>query len=94
MREILQGPYRSMIREVSITPDSRVYAAQEPELRTGRVAVSFSLTYFETTTGADSLEGLPNQEENTNQAGGLANADVSNLQRSELETAAEAVFGE
>lgn len=94
MREILQGPYRSMIREVSITPDSRVYAAQEPELRTGRVAVSFSLTYFETTTGADSLEGLPNQEENTNQAGGLANAVVSNLQRSELETAAEAVFGE
>lgn len=94
MREILRGPYRSMIHEVSITPDSRVYAAQEPDMRTGRVTVSFSLTYFETTTGADSLEGLRVQQEQTNQVGGLANADLSNLQRSELETAAEAVFGE
>ena len=50
--------------------------------------------YFETTEGAESLEGLQVEETQAASGGGLANSDMSNLQRSDLETAAEAAFGE
>ena len=52
------------------------------------------MNYFETTEGAESLEGLQVEETQAASGGGLANADMSNLQRSDLETAAEAAFGE
>ena len=59
-----------------------------------RVAVAFQLTYFETRYDAESEEGLELEPEETQAPSGLANADASNLQRSTLETAAEAALGE
>ena len=43
---------------------------------------------------AENLNGLSSDTQDTQAAGGLANAELSNLERSELETAAEAAFGE
>ena len=93
-REILNGPYRSLISNMKISSSSQVNADLEPDIREGRVSLTFDITYFETTVGADSLEGLPVKSEKKASSGGLANADMSNLQRSDLETAAEAAFGE
>lgn len=94
MRQILQGPYRSMIHDVNITSLSISVPNLMMDLKKGRVRLDFNMTYYETTVGADSLEGLPVEETQAASAGGLANADMSNLQRSDLETAAEAAFGE
>lgn len=94
MRQILQGPYRSMIHDVSINSMTSALANQMADLKKGRVSLSFNMTYYETTVGADSLEGLPAEETPQEQAGGLANADLSDLQRSDMETAAEAALGE
>ena len=94
MRQILQGPYRSMIHDVSINSMARALPNQMADLKKGRVSLSFNMTYYETTVGADSLEGLPVEETQQAQADGLANSDLSDLQRSDLETAAEAALGE
>ena len=94
MREILEGPYRSLVHDVTISSESLTNADHDPNIKSGRVAVSFALTYFETEYGAENLNGIQGKQETTNQQGGLANADMSNLERSELETAADAVFGE
>ena len=95
MRQILEGPYRSMIHDITINSDETSDDPDyEPDMRAGRVALSFNMTYFETTVGSDNLQGLQGAEAQAQPVGGLANADVSNLQRSELETAAEAAFGE
>lgn len=93
MRQILKGPYRSMIHDVSIISGSLVNADFISNIKKGRVFLSFTMTYFETTADSESLEGLPQQAQ-ADQATGLAGADLSNLQRSDLETAAEAAFGE
>lgn len=95
MRQILQGPYRSMIHDVSINSMARALANQMADLKKGRVSLSFNMTYYETTVGADSLEGLPvGGEHSRHRHDGLANSDLSDLQRSDLETAAEAALGE
>lgn len=94
MSQILEGPYRSMIHDISITSGSLVNADFISNIKKGRVFLSFTMTYFETTADAENLEGLPLQETQADRAGGLANADLSNLQRSDLETAAEAALGE
>lgn len=94
MREILQGPYRSLIYNISMDSVSAVDADFEPNIKEGRVELTFNMNYFETTEGAESLEGLQIEETQAASGGGLANSDMSNLQRSDLETAAEAAFGE
>ncbi len=94
MREILQGPYRSLIYNISMDSVSAVDADFEPNIKEGRVDLTFDMNYFETTEGAESLEGLQVEETQAASGGGLANSDMSNLQRSDLETAAEAAFGE
>ena len=94
MREILQGPYRSLIYNISMDSVSAVDADFEPNIKEGRVELTFNMNYFETTEGAESLEGLQVEETQAASGGGLANSDMSNLQRSDLETAAEAAFGE
>ena len=73
---------------------SAVDADFEPNIKEGRVELTFNMNYFETTEGAESLEGLQVEETQAASGGGLANSDMSNLQRSDLETAAEAAFGE
>ncbi len=93
MREILQGPYRSLIYNISMDSVSAVDADFEPNIKEGRVELTFNMNYFETTEGAESLEGLQVEETQAASGGGLANSDMSNLQRSDLETAAEAAFG-
>ena len=94
MREILQGPYRSLIYNISMDSVSAVDADFEPNIKEGRVELTFNMNYFETTEGAESLEGLQVEETQAASGGGLANSDMSNLQRSDLETAAEAAFGD
>lgn len=94
MRQILEGPYRSMIYDINISSMDETAEGVDPDMRKGRVSLSFNMTYFETTVGSDNLQGLPADEEQAQPVGGLANADVSNLQRSDLETAAEAALGE
>ena len=94
MREILQGPYRSLIYNISMDSVSAVDADFEPNIKEGRVELTFNMNYFETTEGAESLEGLQVEETQAASGGGLASSDMSNLQRSDLETAAEAAFGE
>lgn len=95
LHEVLEGPYRCMIQDLSIIDDGTdlLRGEEELDLRTGPVTVAFQLTYFETRYDADTEEGLPVEKE-TEAPSGLANADVSNLERSDLETAAEAAFGE
>lgn len=87
MREILQGPYRSLIYNISMDSVSAVDADFEPNIKEGRVELTFNMNYFETTEGAESLEGLQVEETQAASGGGLANSDMSNLQRSDLETA-------
>lgn len=94
MWKILEGPYRTMIHDVSISSEAETEEGVDPDMRQGRVSLSFNMTYFETTVGSDNLQGLQVEETQAQPVGGLANADMSNLQRSDLETAAEAAFGE
>ena len=93
LHEVVEGPYRCMIGDLSIQDDEDLEDGQVEDIRIHPVSVNFQLTYFETRYDADTEEGLPAQEE-TQAASGLADADVSNLQRSDLETAAEAALGE
>ena len=83
-----------MIHDVNISSDSLTDANYAANIKTGRVTVAFSLTYYETKVEAENLNGLSSDTQDTQAAGDLANADLSNLERSELETAAEAAFGE
>lgn len=62
MREILQGPYRSLIYNISMDSVSAVDADFEPNIKEGRVELTFNMNYFETTEGAESLEGLQIEE--------------------------------
>ncbi|WP_273381209.1 hypothetical protein [Clostridium sp. AF02-29] len=89
----------SMLHEVveghlSIQDDKDLENEELEDIRIHSVAVAFQLTYFETRYDAESEEGLELEPEETQAPSGLANADVSNLQRSDLETAAEAALGE
>lgn len=94
LHEVVEGPYRCMIQDLSIMDNAgKLLQNEELDIRKGSVSVSFQLTYFETRYDADTEEGLPAEKE-TEAASGLANADVSNLERSDLETAAEAALGE
>ena len=91
VREILNSPFRTMVHDLSIFSRSGVSAEQEADIRKDPVTVTFLMTAYETSYGADTEEGLETQE-STEEAGGLANADVSDLERSDLETAAEAAL--
>ncbi len=51
MREILQGPYRSLIYNISMDSVSAVDADFEPNIKEGRVELTFNMNYFETTEG-------------------------------------------
>ena len=92
IHEVLEGPYRCLIEDLSIEDDED--ETEEMDIRNHPVSVTFQLTYFETRYDAESEEGLDLEPEETQAPSGLANADVSNLQRSDLETAAEAALGE
>ena len=78
----------------SIQDDKDLENEELEDIRIHSVAVAFQLTYFETRYDAESEEGLELEPEETQAPSGLANADASNLQRSDLETAAEAALGE
>ena len=92
--EVVEGPYRCLIEDLSIQDDKDLENEELEDIRIHPVAVAFQLTYFETRYDAESEEGLELEPEETQAPSGLANADVSNLQRSDLETAAEAALGE
>ena len=87
-----------LLSDILGTEEDTIYKDLENEeledIRIHSVAVAFQLTYFETRYDAESEEGLELEPEETQAPSGLANADVSNLQRSDLETAAEAALGE
>ena len=94
LHEVVEGPYRCLIEDLSIQDDKDLENEELEDIRIHSVAVAFQLTYFETRYDAESEEGLELEPEETQAPSGLANADVSNLQRSDLETAAEAALGE
>lgn len=94
LHEVVEGPYRCLIEDLSIQDDKDLENGELEDIRIHPVAVAFQLTYFETRYDAESEEGLELGPEETQAPSGLANADVSNLQRSDLETAAEAALGE
>ena len=94
LHEVVEGPYRCLIEDLSIQDDKDLENEELEDIRIHPVAVAFQLTYFETRYDAESEEGLDLEPEETQAPSGLANADVSNLQRSDLETAAEAALGE
>ena len=94
LHEVVEGPYRCLIEDLSIQDDKDLENEELEDIRIHSVAVAFQLTYFETRYDAESEEGLDLEPEETQAPSGLANADVSNLQRSDLETAAEAALGE
>lgn len=94
LHEVVEGPYRCLIEDLSIQDDEDLEDEELKDIRIHPVAVTFQLTYFETRYDAESEEGLDLEPEETQAPSGLANADVSNLQRSNLETAAEAALGE
>lgn len=94
LHEVVEGPYRCLIEDLSIQDDKDLENEELEDIRIHPVAVAFQLTYFETRYDAESEEGLELEPEKTQAPSGLANADVSNLQRSDLETAAEAALGE
>ena len=87
-----------LLSDILGTEEDTIYKDLENEeledIRIHSVAVAFQLTYFETRYDAESEEGLELEPEETQAPSGLANADASNLQRSDLETAAEAALGE
>ena len=91
VKEILNSPFRTMVHDLSISSNSRTSADHQDDIKQDPVTVTFLMTAYETSYGADTVEGLESQE-STEEAGGLANADVSDLERSDLETAAEAVL--
>lgn len=94
IHEVLEGPYRCLIGDLSISDAGKTEKGEQPDIWIRPVSVNFQLTYFETRYDADTEEGLPAQVEETQGPSGLADADVSNLKRSDLETAAEAALGE
>ncbi len=94
MTQILNGAFRTMIHDVSFSSSSRTDADHVDNVITDEVSVTFLMTDYETTYDADTAEGLTTKTEQKKPAGGLAGADVSNLERSDLETAAEAVLEE
>lgn len=94
IHEVLNGPYRCIIEDLSIQDNAEHHENEEADIRRDPVSVSFQLTYFETRYDADTEEGLTTVQENTEGRKGLAGADVSNLKRSDIETAAEAALGE
>lgn len=94
LHEVVEGPYRCLIEDLSIQDDKDLENEELEDIRIHSVAVAFQLTYFETRYDAESEEGLELEPEETQAPSGLVNADASNLQRSDLETAAEAVLGE
>ena len=87
-----------LLSDILGTEEDTIYKDLENEeledIRIHSVAVAFQLTYFETRYDAESEEGLELEPEETQAPSGLVNADASNLQRSDLETAAEAALGE
>ena len=93
LHEVVEGPYRCLIEDLSIQDDKDLENEELEDIRIHPVAVAFQLTYFETRYDAESEEGLELEPEETQAPSGLENADVSNLQRSDLETAAEAALG-
>ena len=77
IHEVLEGPYRCLIEDLSIEDDED--ETEEMDIRNHPVSVTFQLTYFETRYDAESEEGLDLEPEETQAPSGLANADVSNL---------------
>ena len=99
MEQLLGDEYEAYIKsyEEAWKPGLRVNTLKimpEEFKNLSHLELTFNMNYFETTEGAESLEGLQVEETQAASGGGLANSDMSNLQRSDLETAAEAAFGE
>lgn len=98
-RQILQQihdlGYRCLIQNVELSADrGRRYDTSLPEgelsLENAAVRCSLNIIFYETLYDADTEEGLAYAEGTApGKRGGLANADVSGIVRSDLETAAE-----
>lgn len=92
MNEVMNSSCRTMIHDVSVTCGNKVIAAQSENIVDGPVMVSFYMTAYETNIDSNSTEGIGAPAQENSENGGLANADMSDLERSDLETAAEAAL--
>lgn len=90
--QIRNSSCRTMIHDVSIACGNKTTVSGSENIADGPVKVSFYMTAYETTIDSDSTAGLEMPETEASKSGGLADADLSDLKRSDLETAAEAVL--
>lgn len=58
LHEVVEGPYRCLIEDLSIQDDKDLEDEELEDIRIHSVAVAFQLTYFETRYDAESEEGL------------------------------------
>lgn len=58
LHEVVEGPYRCLIEDLSIQDDKDLENEELEDIRIHPVAVAFQLTYFETRYDAESEEGL------------------------------------
>lgn len=72
LHEVVEGPYRCLIEDLSIQDDKDLENEELEDIRIHPVAVAFQLTYFETRYDAESEEGLELEPEETQAPSGLA----------------------
>ena len=96
LQQIHDCPYRTLISDVNINAvreeKSNVVYAENPSIYTDAIQGSLRVTFYETLYDAKTTAGLETvKEKKSSSTGGLAKADVSGIQRSDLETLAESM---
>lgn len=94
LQELHDSPYRCLINHINMTAENdNSVQGMDPSLEYSMVNASLDVTFFETLVNATTTDGLDIQE-TTAAPTGIANADVSGIERNDLETAAESLAGE
>lgn len=96
LQQIHDCPYRTLISDISINAvrqsKNDVNYAEDPSIYTDAVQGSLKVTFYETLYDAKTVAGLElPKEAKASKRVGLANADVSMIERSDLETLAESI---
>ncbi len=96
LQQIHDCPYRTLISDVNINAvreeNRNVVYAENPSIYTDAIQGSLRVTFYETLYDAKTTAGLEiEKEKKGSSTGGLAQADVSGIQRSDLETLAESM---
>ena len=94
--KLKNSPYRLLIEDLSLSAGgSTAIDGALPNLQSSsEISGSLSITFYETLYDAQTTDGLKQSEGSSTGGGGLANGDFSDLERSDLETAAESLAGD